>query len=506
MTHPRLMRRSFLAAGAAAGAVAVLEKTPAAWGSPVPAGRRRPNIVFVMTDDHASHAVSAYGSRLIQTPHIDRIAREGIRFDNAFCTNSICTPSRASFLTGTYSHVNGVTTLGSRFDARQASFPQLLQQSGYQTAIFGKWHLGHGGTSDPVGFDEWEVLPGQGSYFNPEFIRPEGRIVRPGYASDVITDLSLDWLERRDPDRPFCLLIHQKAPHRPFDPSPAHANDFEDVDIPEPSTLRDDYSDRGAAAAAARMRVGRDLNARDLKEPVPPGLTPDEELSWKYRRFMEDYLRCVASVDDNVGRVLDALDREGISDNTIVVYTSDQGFFLGDHGWFDKRFMYEQSLKMPFVVRWPGTIDPGSSSDEMVLNIDVAQTFLEIAGVSVPERMQGRSLMPLLAGAPARWRSSVYYRYWMHDDPSHSVRAHYGVRTRRYKLIYYYNQGLGQPGTGENTYPPEWELFDLDRDPDELHNVHDDPAYADIRRNLERELARLQQLYGDEPVHEAVPA
>jgi len=499
MTDPRVTRRGALATGAAAGAAAAL--APGRAGAAEATADDRPNIVFILTDDHAAHAVSAYGSQLIQTPHIDRIAREGIRFDNAFCTNSICTPSRASYLTGTYSHVNGVTTLSSRFDARQVSYPRLLQQSGYQTAIFGKWHLGHGGNSDPQGFDEWEVLPGQGAYYNPEFIRPEGRIVRPGYVSDVITDLSLDWLEnRRDPARPFALMVHQKAPHRPFDPGPAHAEDFEDAEIAEPTTLRDDYSDRSAAATAARMRVGRDLTARDLKEPVPPGLTPDEELSWKYRRYMEDYLRCVASVDDNVGRVLDAVDRAGIADNTIIVYTSDQGFFLGDHGWFDKRFMYEQSLRMPFVVRWPQRIQPGISNDEMILNIDVAQTFLELAGVPVPERMQGRSLVPLLLGHAPRWRSSVYYRYWMHDDNAHHIWAHYGVRTRRYKLIYFYNRGLGQPGTGTDEQPPEWELFDLDRDPDELHSVHDDPAYADVRRSLEKELARLQELYGDQPV------
>ena len=498
MTKAMVTRRAALAGGAAAGATAALASARTASAAEPD---DRPNIVFILTDDHAAHAVSAYGSELLQTPHIDRIAREGIRFDNAFCTNSICTPSRASYLTGAYSHINGVTTLASRFDARQVSYPRLLQQSGYQTAIFGKWHLGHGGNSDPQGFDEWEVLPGQGAYYNPEFIRPDGRVLRPGYVSDVITDLSLDWLEnRRDPGRPFALMVHQKAPHRPFDPGPAHAEDFEDVEIPEPRTLRDDYGDRSAAAAAARMRVGRDLTARDLKEPVPPGLTPDEELSWKYRRYMEDYLRCVASVDDNVGRVLDAIEHAGIAHNTIVVYTSDQGFFLGDHGWFDKRFMYEQSLRMPFVVRWPKRIQPGSTSDEMILNIDVAQTFLELAGLEVPERMQGRSLVPLLLGRAPQWRSSVYYRYWMHDDSAHHIWAHYGVRTRRYKLIYFYNRGLGQPGTGPNEQPPEWEMFDLDRDPDELHSVHDDPAYADVRRSLERELSRLQELYGDQPV------
>ncbi len=459
-----------------------------------------PNIVFIMSDDHASHAISAYGSTINQTPHLDRLADGGVRFDNAFCTNSICTPSRASILTGTYNHVNGVTTLATPFDTRQPSFPGLLAEQGYQTALFGKWHLGHGGLHDPRGFDEWAVFPDQGDYHDPEMIHPDGRRVHRGYATDIVTDMSLDWLERRDPARPFCLLVHHKAPHRPWEPDAAHADMYTDVDIPEPPTLRDDYSGRSEAAAAATMRIDRDLKPDDLKEPVPEGLSADEELSWRYQRYIKDYLRCVASIDDNVGRLLDRLDAAGLSDDTLVVYTSDQGFFLGDHGWYDKRFMYEESLRMPLLMRYPRVIQPGSSCDAMVLNVDFAQTFLDLARVPELPTMQGRSLTPLLQGnVPDDWRTSMYYRYWMHDDFFHHVRAHYGVRTHRYKLIHYYGEGFGLPGNTDRTFEPEWELFDLEHDPMELNSVHDDPAYASVRRDLERELDRLQREVGDQP-------
>ncbi|WP_326794116.1 sulfatase [Streptomyces sp. NBC_01808] len=494
MSDHAVSRRTVVSGVAGAAALSLLPRRASA-DSP-------PNVVFIMTDDHATHAVSAYGSAINDTPNIDRIAREGIRFDNAFCTNSICTPSRAAILTGTYSHVNGVTTLDTPFDATQSAFPALLQAAGYQTALFGKWHLGHGGLHDPRGFDHWAVLQGQGPYVNPQLITPEGRVSHTGYTTDIITDVALDWLDRRDPSRPFCLLVHQKAPHRPWRPDEAHGDMYEDA-IPQPATLRDDYAGRSAAAAAARMGVARDLTATDLKEPVPDGLSSDEELDWKYQRYMEDYLRCVASVDDNVGRLLDHLDAQGLTDDTLVIYTSDQGFFLGDHGWFDKRFMYEPSLRMPLLVRYPRRIAPGSASDAIVLNIDYAQTLLDLAGIpdtAVPQRMQGRSLTPLFGGhTPKGWRRSMYYRYWMHDDSAHHVRAHYGVRTERHKLIFYYGEGLGVPGASDRVFPPEWELFDLHNDPDELHNVHDHPAYAPVQAGLERELARLQRLYGDEP-------
>ena len=473
---------------------------------------RRPNIVFIMSDDHAAHAISAYGSRINNTPHIDRLADGGMRFDSCFCTNSICTPSRASILTGTYNHVNGVTTLITPMDNRLDTFPKRLQASGYQTAMFGKWHLGHGPEHDPTGFDRWRVLPGQGHYHNPIMLQPrvDGRghtiVERGGYVTDLITDDSLRWLDRRDPDRPFALLCHHKAPHRTWEPAPRHFTMYDDVDIPEPDTLFDDHEGRAEVVQAMRMRI-MDLDPIiDLKAPVPPGLSADEEVSWRYQRYIKDYLRVVAAVDDSVGRILDWLDDNGLADDTIVIYTSDQGFFLGDHGWFDKRMMYEESLAMPFLVRYPRLVEAGSDTAEMALNVDVAPTLLDLAGVEVPALMQGASLAPLLRGErPDAWRQSMYYRYWMHRDGIHLVPAHYGVRTHRHKLIGYYNDPLDQPGANEPVDPPEWELFDLETDPAELHNVIADPAYRDVARELAAELDRLQLELGDEP-HPAATA
>jgi len=460
---------------------------------------KRPNILFIMSDDHASHAMSCYGSRINETPNLDRIAEEGMRFENCFCTNSICTPSRATILTGTYNHVNNVTTLASKLDGRLLTFPKLLQACGYQTAIIGKWHLGHGGIHDPTGFDYWNVLPGQGLYHNPEMIEMGREKVFRGYATDIITDLSLEWLRNRDSSRPFCLMCHHKAPHRPWEPDEKHARMYESVEIPEPETFDDDYSNRAAAAAEAKMRIDRDLTLTDLKEPVPEGLSPEEEKRWKYQRYIKDYLRCVASVDDNVGRMLDYLDEEGLTEDTIVIYTSDQGFFLGDHGWYDKRFMYEESLRMPFIIRYPREIVPGTVNTNMILNVDFAPTFLDYAGVDIPEQMQGTSFRPLLKGqVPHGWQRSMYYRYWMHLA-HHNVYAHYGVRTLRYKLIYYYADALGQPGAIDDRREPEWELFDLEKDPYELHNVYDDPTYTDVVKELKAELRRLQDQVGDEP-------
>ena len=459
----------------------------------------RPNIIFIMTDDHAAHAMSCYGSRINQTPQMDRIADGGMRFDNCFCTNSICAPSRATILTGTYNHVNGVTTLGAKLDGRQLTFPKLLQANGYQTAMIGKWHLGHGGVNDPTGFDYWNVLPGQGLYHNPEMIEMGETKVIPGYVTDIITDLSLDWLRARDEDRPFFLMYHHKAPHRRWEPDDKHAHMYDDVDIPEPETFDDDYSNRAEAAAAATMRVDRDLTEHDLKQPVPEGLSPAAEKSWKYQRYIKDYLACVASVDDNIGRVLDYLDEEGLADDTIVVYTSDQGFFLGDHGWYDKRFMYEESLRMPFLIRYPRQIAAGSVNEDMILNVDFAPTFLDYAGIEIPAEMQGRSFRALLNGeTPDGWQTSMYYRYWMHLA-HHGVYAHYGVRTTRYKLIYYYADALGTPGSIEDTKEPEWELFDLEADPREMNSVYHDPAYAAVVQELRGELRRLQLEVGDEP-------
>ena len=458
---------------------------------------KRPNILFIMSDDHASHAMSCYGSRINQTPNLDRISDGGIRFDNCFCTNSICTPSRATILTGTYNHVNDVTTLASRMDNRLQTFPKLLRASGYQTAVIGKWHLGQGPQHQPTGFDFWRVLPGQGLYHDPEMIDDQGVRVFKGYVTDLITDMCLDWLKNRDKDRPFCLLCHHKAPHRHWEPDEKHARMYDDVDIPEPVTFNDDYSNRASAAAAATMRIERDLHERDLKMPVPEGLNSQQEKSWKYQRYIKDYLRVVASIDDNVGRLLDYLDHESQAEDTLVIYTSDQGFFLGDHGWYDKRFMYEESLRMPFILSYPGEAKPGTVNKDIILNVDFAPLFLDLAEVEIPREFQGRSFRPLLNGhTPEDWPEAMYYRYWMHKA-HHNVYAHYGVRTLTHKLIYYYSDALGQPGAIDETYEPEWELFDLDKDPYELNSVYSDPEYAVIVKDLKDELHRLQAKVGD---------
>jgi len=463
---------------------------------------KQPNIVFIMSDDHAAHAISCYRSRINRTPGIDRIATEGMRFNNCFCTNSICTPSRATILTGTYNHVNGVTTLSTMMDNRLQTFPKLLQGAGYQTAMVGKWHLGQGPEHEPTGFDYWCVLPGQGLYHDPEMIEMGEKKTVPGYVTDLITERSLDWLKQRDPDRPFCLLCHHKAPHRPWEPSPRHLDGLRHTTIAEPDTLHDDYRNRARAAAAATMRIDRDLNASDLKEPTPEGLSEMEERQWKYQRYIKDYLSCIASVDESVASLLDYLDENGLTEDTIVVYTSDQGFFLGDHGWYDKRFMYEESLRMPFVIRYPREIAPHSVSDDMVLNVDFASTFLDLAGVPIPSDMQGSSFRPLLGGKlPPDWQTSMYYRYWMHLA-HHNVYAHYGVRTLRYKLIYYYSDSMGQAGSIDESREPEWELFDLERDPQEMNNVYNNPEYAEVVADLKEELHRLQTQVGDAPCEE----
>jgi arylsulfatase A-like enzyme len=466
---------------------------------------KRPNILFIMSDDHASHAISAYGSKINKTPNIDRIATDGMLFRNCFVTNSICTPSRAVILTGKYSHVNGTYNIGDRFDGSQQTFPKLLQQAGYETAVVGKWHL----ATDPTGFDYWNILAGQGPYYNPPMIENGQRSKHQGYTTDVITDITLKWLkDGRDKSKPFMIKYHHKAPHREWTPGPEHFDKFDGETIPEPATLFDDYANRSSAAAHATMRVGRDMNDVDMKLKPPGNLTPEQLKRWheaydkenaekfattpeepeltrrNYQRYIKDYLRCVQSVDDNIGRVLNYLDEAGLADNTIVIYTSDQGFYLGDHGWYDKRFMYEQSLRSPLLVRWPGVAKPGSTDEHIVLNLDFAQTLLEAAGAAQPKDMQGRSLVPLLKGEPpADWRSSMYYHYYEYPK-SHRVRQHFGVRTERYKLIRYYTID-------------EWELFDLKTDPQEMKSVHADPKYAKVRGELEAELKRLQDHYRD---------
>lgn len=468
--------------------------------------QHQPNIVFIMSDDHAAHAIGAYGSLVNETPHIDRIGREGVVLDNCFCTNSICSPSRATILTGTYSHVNGVKSINDSFDGRQETVQSLMRDAGYQTAIVGKWHLGHGGNADPTGFDYWAILPDQGLYHDPDMFVMGQRTQFEGYATDIITDLSLDWLEHRDRDRPFVLFLHHKAPHRNWQPDEKHAHMYDDVDIPYPETFDDDYSNRSRAAREAKMRID-DLDRVDLKGDPPEGLSGDELKRWRYQRYMKDYLACVASVDDNVGRVLDYLDAEGIADDTVVIYTSDQGFFLGDHGWFDKRFMYEESLRMPFLMRYPREILAESRSASVVTNVDFASLFLDYGGLESTDRMQGRSFRGIVAGEPEPddWPQAMYYRYWMHREIHHNTVAHYGIRTRRYKLIYYYGDPLDTSGSFGPPTEPEWELFDLEEDPQEMRSVYDDPAYADIVRKLTDDMHRLQAMVGDEPFVPTTP-
>ena len=460
---------------------------------------RRPNIVMFLADDHARHSVGAYGSVVNRTPRIDEIAEHGVRFDRCYVTNSLCAPSRASILTGTYSHVNGVLGLRTHIDAAQPTFVTELGAAGYHTAIVGKWHMGDGDGHDPVGFEHWDVLINQGEYFDPTFLSAQGRRTEPGYATDVITDLALRWLDSLDGNQPWCVLIWHKAPHRPWEPDAAHAGMYSQP-IPVPDTFGDDLATRSTSARRAAMRIAEHLNIEDLKLPVPDGLSYEDEALWKYQRYMEDYLACVASIDDNVGRVIDWLRAREMFDDAVVAYSSDQGFFLGDHGWFDKRFMYEESLAMPLVVSCPQAIAPGQVHDGIVTNVDFAPSLLAAAGVEPPERMQGRSFWGDITDTPAAAPAEgMYYRYWEHDDAVHRAPAHYGYRTDRYKLIYFYNDGLGIVGSGPFTYPPEWELYDLHQDPDELRNVHRDPAYAAVRDEMTRSMWLAQAAVGDEP-------
>ncbi|MBN1996182.1 sulfatase [candidate division KSB1 bacterium] len=488
---------------------------------------RQPNIVFIMSDDHTRQAMSCYGSRINKTPNLDRIAAGGMRFDNCFVTNSICAPSRAVILTGKFSHINGVTDNNRHFDGSQQTFPKLLQQAGYQTAMVGKWHL----KTDPTGFDFWKVLPGQGNYYNPDFKTPEGQEQIEGYVTDIITDVALEWLkQRRDPQKPFLLMYHHKAPHRAWWPGPDHLKTYAGETIAEPDNLFDDYADRGRAAKEQEQSVAHDLRpSGDLKlKPEQAEVFPDTSpagiesynanirrmtesqrqawddafdprneaaveqspegkdlVRWKYQRYIKDYLRCVASVDDNVGRLLDYLEKAGLTENTIVVYTSDQGFYLGEHGWFDKRFMYEESFSTPLLVRWPRRIKAGSVNKVLVQNLDFAETFLEAAGAEIPADMQGRSLLPLLHGkTPADWRDAVYYHYFEYPG-AHMVKRHYGIRTKRYKLLHFYYD------------IDEWELYDMEKDPHEMKNVYGDPEYQEIVNNLLVRLEELRRQYGD---------
>ena len=482
----------------------------------------RYNIVYIMTDDHTAQMMSCYDTRYIETPNLDRIARDGVRFTNSFVANSLSGPSRACMLTGKHSHANGFTdNTTCVFDGSQQTLPKLLQTAGYQTAIVGKWHL----ESMPTGFDYWEILPGQGDYYNPDFITMNNDTVREkGYLTNIITDKSIDWLEKgRDKEQPFCLFIHHKAIHRDWLPELKYLTLYEDKEFSMPDNFYDDYEGRPAAAAQT-MSIAKDMDIiydtkmyrEGMKSRLKKAygrkikrLTPEDRVAydavydsitdvffrenpqgkelveWKYQRFMRDYAKVVKSLDDNVGRVLDYLEKAGLLDNTLVVYTSDQGFYMGEHGWFDKRFMYEESMRTPLVMRLPKGFQKRGDITELVQNIDYAPTFLELAGVEIPDDIQGISLMPLLEGEhPQDWRSSLYYHFYEYPA-EHMVKRHYGVRTERYKLIHFYDD------------IDQWELYDLQTDPTEMNNLFDKPGYESIIEKLKQELVGLQTLYGD---------
>jgi len=464
-----------------------------------------PNIVLIFSDDHAYQAISAYGDprKLLDTPNIDRLARDGVRFDRCLVPNSICGPSRATVLTGKYSHANGFyNNTNSTFDGSQTTFPKLLQKAGYQTGIVGKWHL----VSNPTGFDYWHILPGQGVYYNPPMNKNGQRVKHEGYTTDLITGLSLDWLKARDKEKPFLLLCQHKAPHREWCPPIRHLGHDKDRKYPEPDTLFDNYAGRGLAEKHQAMTIAKTMNDVDLKLTPPGNLTPEQRkawdayyeprnkafreaklegkdlVRWKYNRYLHDYLGCVKAVDDSVGRILDYLNKEGLADNTIVVYASDQGFYLGEHGWFDKRWIFEESLRTPMLVRWPGKAKAGLVNSDLVSLLDLAPTFLTAAGVPVPAGVQGKDLSGVLQGqTPADWRKSFYYHYYEYPGP-HSVHRHYGVVTERYKLVHFYEKDVDY-----------WELFDRKTDSKELTSYYDKPEYAAIQKELHEELSRLRK-------------
>ncbi|WP_339841208.1 sulfatase [uncultured Maribacter sp.] len=498
--------------------------------------KKKPNIIFIMSDDHAYQAISAYDDKLLKTPNIDRLAKEGMLFTNASVTNSICAPSRATILTGKHTHINGKVDNYFPFDTTQTTFPQIFKENGYKTAMFGKLHFGN----NPKGVDEFMILPGQGNYINPDFIVTNGdTITKQGYVTDIITDVSLDWLKKEaSDDEPFMMMYLHKAPHRPWWPRPDKFKEFTKKTFPEPETLFDDYKNRGSAAKTAEMNLlthmmySHDSKIRPetlakmegtvfpvveefkngfygpynrataeqkaLYDPVLdsindffyenwPKMTDTEKMKWKYQRYMQDYLGSISSVDDNVGRLLDYLDESGLAENTIVIYTSDQGFYLGEHGWFDKRFIYDESFKTPLLVRWPNVVKPGSVENEMVQNLDFAQTMLEAVGIEPPNDMQGESLIPLLKGNKKEWtRDAVYYQYY--EYPSvHMVKRHYGLVNKEFKLVHFYYD------------VDEWELYDRLNDPNEMNNVFNDPAYASTVKKLQKDLVKMRKYYKDSP-------
>ena len=493
----------------------------------------RPNILFIMSDDHAYQAISAYSDKLIKTPNIDRLSDEGILFTNACVANSICAPSRATILTGKHTHINGKIDNRMPFDTTQVTFPQLFQNAGYTTAMYGKLHFGN----KPKGVDDFMILPGQGHYINPEFITPIGDTTIIGYVTDIITDLTINWLDKkRDKEKPFMMMYLHKAPHRAWWPNPEKFKEFSQQTFPEPATLFDNYDNRGSAAKTAELNISDQLLSYDnkvypqaivdigLKNDDPrnkkyfetadfsrlkanqkamykpildsiaqdfkkrwPTMSDKEKMSWQYQRYIQDYLACISSIDDNVGRVLDYLDDSGLAENTIVIYTSDQGFYLGEHGWFDKRFIYNESFKIPLLIRWPNQITAGTTNDEMVQNLDFAQTFLEAAQIEIPEDMQGESLISLLKGDTSQWdRESVYYHYYEYPGP-HMVKRHYGIVTKKFKLVHFYHD------------IDEWELYDRKNDPQEMENVYHNPAYANAVTELHKKLDELRLKYKDSP-------
>lgn len=490
------------------------------------------NIVYIMSDDHSYQTISAYDNRFIETPNIDRIAKEGVKFTNSFVANSISGPSRACMLTGKHSHKNGFIDNTKQFDGSQQTYPKLLQKTGYQTAVVGKWHL----SSDPTGFDYWNILPGQGDYYNPVFIEMGKKERIEGYATTITTDIALEWLDNgRDKEKPFCLLLHHKAPHRTWMPDTCDLGSFDHIDFPIPETFFDTYEGR-PAAAAQKMSISEDMNLiYDLKmadaqneitsnseldkagrdmymrvgENLPGRMNREQKAAWdryynpiikdfkerklegkelaiwKYQRYMKDYLSVIQSVDRNIGRVIDYLEANGLLENTLIVYTSDQGFYMGEHGWFDKRFMYQESYRTPLVMRLPQGIK--GEIAQLVQNIDYAPTFLELAGVSIPEDIQGESFLPLLKGEkPENWRKSLYYHYYEHPS-EHHVKRHYGVSTDRYRLIHFYYD------------IDNWELYDIEKDPSELNNIYNDPNYSEVKNQMHSELERLQKHY-DTPI------
>ena len=501
------------------------------------AEKKRPNIVFFFTDDHAPHAIGAYNGWLKSvntTPEIDKLANDGMLFENSFCTNSICGPSRAVIMSGKHSHKNGFMNNGNSFDWNQQIFPKILRAAGYHTALYGKSHL----KGKPQGFDSWAVLPGQGDYYNPAMITPKGRKIINGYCTDIVTDMAIDFIkESKELGKPFMLMCQHKAPHRTWMPALRHLHLYDDITIPEPQTLFDQYEGR-IPAQHQEMEIDRHMYLdHDLFTDLTPDLdfpkqrlpsqdrsayvnmkrmTPEQLktwraaygpkdkafreakltgrdlVRWKFQRYAKNYLRAIKGVDENLARLRKALEDQGLADNTVFVYSSDQGFYIGDHGWYDKRWMYEESLKMPLIISWPGVIKPGSRNTDLVQNLDYAQTFLEMAGAKTPSDMQGTSLVPLLKGnKPNDWRKSIYYHYY--EYPSyHQVPRHNGIRTERYKLINFYEFG-------------EWEFYDLKTDPDELKNLYGNPEKKELIDDVRKQLLKLQKGYGDDTVLKEKP-